>query len=369
MAYIKQNSKSVNGTMKYYNYSLVSTHFGIPKFSLQTTDKRIANRFKHKVNELEKQSKFYPDAKDWTYEVYKVCGREDLLPDYNTLIPTISEGFKELIDTKQMYGTITSQSTIDCYLLASRLMIEILNDLKVNQIVKSHKVKIESYLHRNYDNKNTINIRVRNMMQFLNWCVDMEYIDKLPFKIPQIKVEQKTKTWIPPEVFNTILDAMDDDKPEYKAYCEVAYHTGLRLRELNTNPSDKAYRRLNHTLKRVQTNGVKYYQIKVRGKGGKVEKIILPDELKPAYDKMISVRHHPCTYSKKFKDACIKVGQPHLRFHDIRHSFCQNQSLETTDALLLQLKMRHSSLSTTQNYLNDTQLKWTKQVESLKVIA
>ena len=42
---------------------------------------------------------------------------------------------------------------------------------------------------------------------------------------------------------------------------------------------------------------------------------------------------------------------------------------ETTDALLLQLKMRHSSLSTTQNYLNDTQLKWTKQVESMKVIA
>ena len=84
---------------------------------------------------------------------------------------------------------------------------------------------------------------------------------------------------------------------------------------------------------------------------------------------MISKVHHPCTYSKKFKDACIKVGQPHLRFHDIRHSFCQNQSLETTDALLLQLKMRHSSLSTTQNYLNDTQLKWTKQVESMKVIA
>ena len=52
MAYIKQNSKSVNGTVKYYNYSLVSTHFGIPKFSLKTTDKRIANRFKNKVNEL-----------------------------------------------------------------------------------------------------------------------------------------------------------------------------------------------------------------------------------------------------------------------------------------------------------------------------
>lgn len=369
MAYLKQNSKSVNGTMTYYNWSIVSTHFNIPKFSLQTTDKRIANRFKNKVNELEKQSKFYPDAKDWTYEVYKVCGREDLLPDYNTLIPTISEGFKELIDTKQMYGTITSQSTIDCYLLAARLMMKVLTNLKVNQIVKSHKVKIESYLHKTYDNKHTINIRVRNIMQFLNWCVEMEYIDKLPFKIQQIKVEHKTKTWIKPDVFNTILDAMDDDQPEYKAYCQVAYHTGLRLRELNTNPSDQQCKGLFHALKRVTTNGVEYFQITVKGKGGKIENIVLPDALKPAYDIMISKTHHPCTYSKKFKDACIKVGKPHLRFHDIRHSFCQNQSLETTDAFLLQLKMRHSSLSTTQNYLNDSTLKWKKQVESLKVIA
>ena len=245
-------------------------------------------------------------------------------------------------------------------------MIEILGNVKINQIVKSHQPKIESYLHKNYDSAHTINIRVRNMMQFLNWCLEQEYIDKLPFKIPQIKVEQNTKTWIKPDVFNTILDAMDD---EYKAYCIVAYNTGLRLRELNTNPSDKAYRGLYHTLKRVQTNGVKYYQIKVRGKGGKVEKIILPDELKPAYDKMISVVHHPTTYSKKFKDACIKVGQPHLRFHDIRHSFCSNLSLKTTDAYLLQNVMRHSSLQTTQNYLNDTQLKWSKQVENVKVIA
>ena len=71
----------------------------------------------------------------------------------------------------------------------------------------------------------------------------------------------------------------------------------------------------------------------------------------------------------KFKDACIKVGQPHLRFHDIRHSFCSNLALKTTDAYLLQNVMRHSSLQTTQNYLSDNQLKWVKQVDNVKVIA
>ena len=366
MAYLNRNSKSVNGKMTYYNWSICSSTFGINNLSLKTDDKRIANRIKNKVNDLEEQSKLYPDNRDWVAEMYSVCGRKDKLPNYNSLIPSISQGFKEMIESKKMYGVINSEQTIDCYSLACRLLIEILSDLKVNQIVKSHKPKIESYLHRNYDNENTINIKVRNIMQFLNWCLEMEYIDKLPFQIKQIKVKTKSKSWIKPDVFKEIVSGMG---LEYRAYCEVAYHTGLRLRELNTNPSNKQYRGKYHSLKRVETNGIKHWQIEVVGKGDKVAHIILPDEVKPMYDIMIANEFNPNTISKKFKDACIKKGQPHLRFHDIRHSFCSNRSLETTDAYLLQLQMRHSSLATTQNYLEDSNLKWVKQVENLKVIA
>ena len=34
-----------------------------------------------------------------------------------------------------------------------------------------------------------------------------------------------------------------------RAYAVVSYHTGLRKCELNTNPSDKAYNGLYHSLK------------------------------------------------------------------------------------------------------------------------
>ena len=366
MAYLKPNTKRVNGTMTYYNWSIVSSHFGISRLSLKTKDKRTATRLLNKVNELEKESKLFPDKHDWLAEVYITIGRNDLIPNYSNLVPTISEGFKEMIESKKMYGVITSQQTPDCYSYACKLMIEILGNVKINQIVKSHQPKIESYLHKNYDSAHTINIRVRNMMQFLNWCVEQEYIDKLPFKIKQIKTTDKTQSWIKPDVFKEIVSGMG---LEYRAYCEVAYHTGLRLRELNTNPSNKAYRGKYHTLKRVESNGINLWQIEVVGKGNKTERIILPDAVKPMYDVMIRNEYHPTTISKKFKDACIKAGLPHLRFHDIRHSFCSNLSLKTTDAYLLQNVMRHSSLQTTQNYLNDTQLKWSKQVENVKVIA
>ena len=79
---------------------------------------------------------------------------------------------------------------------------------------------------------------------------------------------------------------------------------------------------------------------------------------------MVKNRLHPTTISKKFKKACIEVGLPHYRFHDLRHSFCANQSLITQDAYLLKSKMRHSNLNTTQTYLNDERLDWVKQVES-----
>ena len=79
---------------------------------------------------------------------------------------------------------------------------------------------------------------------------------------------------------------------------------------------------------------------------------------------MVSNRLHPNTISKKFKKACIEAGFPNYRFHDLRHSFCDNQCMKTTDAYLLSLLMRQSSINTTQKYLNDKRLKWDKLVEN-----
>ena len=195
-------------------------------------------------------------------------------------------------------------------------------------------------------------------MQFLRWCEEIQYLEKVPFKIPQIKVKPNTKTWIKPEELDLILSALDCEV--VKAYVLVAYHTGLRLRELNTNPSDKAYNGLYHSLSKKDN----YLCISVNGKGGKVADIILPDHIKEQYDIMVMNRLHPTTISKKFKKACIEVGLPHYHFHHLRHSFSSNLSMQTQDAYLISTAMGHSSLQTTQKYLNDKTLKWSKLVES-----
>ena len=191
MSRIKQNSTQRNGKKVWGSYKIYCTlssgTYGITLKGIK--DKRTANQFKVKVNEIERLSKQFPNQKDWLKETYIACGREDLIPNYNDVIPTISQGFDELIETKTMYKSIRSQSTIDTYKLACRLLIDVVGDIPINQISSMHKTKLQLELNSRGYSDNTINIRVRNIMQFLRWCEELEYLDKVPFQIPQIKVK------------------------------------------------------------------------------------------------------------------------------------------------------------------------------------
>ena len=361
MSRLKQNTTQRNGVKIFGSYRVeVNLSTGKEKVTLKgITNKRIALRIKNKVDEIELQSKLFPNENDWIKELYIACGREDLIPNHNDLIPTISEGFKELLSTKQLHKQITKQKTIDAYESAQRLMLKVIGDIPVNQISIMHKAKLELELHsRNYKD-NTINIYTRNVMQFLNWCVEVNYLDKLPFKIKQIKVQQNDNVWIQPDEFERIISVMDEVS---KSYAIVAYKTGLRKCELNTDPNDKAFNGLYHSIQWVEEDEI--WKITVNGKGGKVADIILPNYIKDSYDIMVANRLHPTTISKKFKKACIKVGLPQFYFHHLRHTYSSELAMKTNDAYLIQIAMRHSSLNTTQRYLNDNQLKWNKLRES-----
>ena len=323
------------------------------------TSEKQARVFQQKANQVEYNAKLFPADKDWLVEMYYTLGQFDKVPD-NTAIPTIKQGFTELIEHKKTYGEITKQQTIDCYNYACNLLLEVLGNIRVNQISAMHRPKIEAYVRKQDWSKNTINIRMRNVMQFLRWCKENKYIDDVPFHIKQIKVEKRTKSWIKPHEFEYIISKMDKVS---RSYAVVSYHTGLRKCELNTNPDDRHFKGLYHKLKGIKDG---QYCLWVNGKQGIQADIILPESIKKEYDTMVSNRLHPTTISKKFKKACIEAGFPNYRFHDLRHSFCDNQCMKTTDAHLLSLLMRQSSLNTTQKYLNDKRLKWDKLVENQK---
>ena len=365
MSAIKRNStyKTNNGRKNrvFGSYAIeVNLPTGIERITLKgVRDKKTATIFQNKANEIEQRARLFPDDRDWLVESYVALGQQHKIPNYNTQIPTIRVAYEQLIKEKLTYKEVKKESTIETYKLACTLMINILGNIKVSQISAMDKDKFLNEFKKRGWADNTINIRSRNVMLFLRWCLELGYIKEIPFKLKQISVAKRDDNWIQQNDFDLICSITDS---VYRCYFIVAYNTGLRLRELNTNPKDKMFKGLYHVLSRESD----VWKLKVYGKGNKIESIILPNKIKSEYDVMVAHRRNPNNISKAFKRASRIAGFKHYRFHDIRHSFCSNYSLRTDDAYLLKLAMRHSSLDTTQGYLNDTKLAWQKLVDNQK---
>ena len=363
MSVLKPNHTLVNGKYKRFNYYLmVSLPTGKVRITLPNTkdDKRLANRLQHKANALEKRAREFPTDKDWYVELHKALGLEHKLPNHNTDKHTIKTAWIQMLDSKQLLKDVNKKSTLDFYRFSLELLLEVVGNINLDMLSLQHKSAIEQAVGKKDWSDNTKNMRVKYINTFLIWCLDNELILKRPFKLQLIKTKPRTHTWISKEDFSLIRGVSDSVSASYFI---IAYNTGLRLRELNTNPNAKAYNGLYHEINRVDN----LWQIKVYGKGNKEAVIILDDELKPVYDVMVANQLHPRTISKKFKKACKEIGFENFRFHDLRHSFCQNLAMESDDAVLLRLMMRHSRLETTENYMKDDKFAWSKMVESNRI--
>ena len=97
----------------------------------------------------------------------------------------------------------------------------------------------------------------------------------------------------------------------------------------------------------------------VYGKGGKVLPTILPDDLKPYYDLMVSNPISPRTLTSNFKYACRKSGYDEYYFHNLRASYINNLALSGKHPKQIQHLARHSDLKITNlHYMDDKQANW-----------
>ncbi|MDA7642048.1 tyrosine-type recombinase/integrase [Candidatus Marinimicrobia bacterium] len=359
MSTLRQN---ITAGKRYNYYIICSLPTGKVRIALPNTkdDKRLANRLQSKANEIEARARLFPTDKDWYVELHKALGLEHKLPNHNTDKHTIKTAWNQMLDSKMLIKDVRKNSTKEFYNASLKLLLEVVGNINLDMLSLQHRSAIEQVVSKKDWSDNTKNMRVKYINTFLIWCLENELILKRPFKLQLIKTKPRTQTWISKEDFSLIKGVSDNVSA---SYFTIAYNTGLRLRELTTDPKAKAYRGLYHEISRVDN----LWQIKVYGKGNKEAVLILDDELKPIYDVMVANPIHPATISKKFKKACRKVGFENFRFHDLRHSYCQNLSMELDDAVLLRLMMRHSTLKTTENYMKDDKFAWSKMVESNRI--
>tara|TARA_Y100000590_G_scaffold344247_1_gene393606 strand:- start:116 stop:1201 length:1086 start_codon:yes stop_codon:yes gene_type:complete len=359
MSSLKANYTYINGVKTNFNYRLeVKLPTGLVRLTLPDTknNKRLAKLLQTRANEIETRARLFPNDKDWEIELHKAVGLEYKLAE-KVAIPTILKAFKSMLSEKKSLKEV-NQKTISIYEYAIGYLIKAIGNKKLSNITSGDKIKLLDTFDKSGLGASSINIYSRNIISFFNWCFKNKLIAELPFYLKQIQVDQSEKTWIKPDEFELICSHMDRIP---RAYAIVSYATGMRKCELSSDPDDKHYGGLYHTIERVDN----VWQLKIRGKGGKTRLGILPDELKGTYDLMVANRINPTTINKKFKQASESAGFKNLHFHHLRHSYGSNLTTQKKDPHFIMVSMGHSNLSTTTGYVNDRNLAWDRLISDI----
>lgn len=261
------------------------------------------------------------------------------------------EEFMLTCETKNLANR-TIEYYQECYQLFSNIVdVESSIDTISNKTIKQFIV----WLQKNTNsNANSINARLRGVRTFLNYCYEMEYINKV--KVPMLKVDKEQKEPYTKEEIAKLLSLSKNPRfTEYRNYCMVATFiaTGIRLNTLiNLKVEDID----------LETNTIKLTTTKNR----KVQYLPMPTKLAVILSRYIK-RVNPTTYlfesrqgtqltDDAIKNAIAKYnrskGVEKTSIHLFRHTFAKNYLLNGGDVFKLQKMLGHSTLDITKNYVN-----------------
>lgn len=190
---------------------------------------------------------------------------------------------------------------------------------------------------------NGININLRAVKTFLNWCHKRDLIEKCPY-VDMVSKPKEMPLYVPDRIFNEILE-LDWLKDHYKNAFLFYRNTGLRLSEpyqgeLHGNwlliGGDETKQRMDKELSLSITNLQRLTDMKD----------YVDNKYKGTLD---SWKGH---LSKVFLRAVREIDgdKTKFHFHCLRHTFAVRRYLQTRDIYLVKQEMGHSSVTTTEVY-------------------
>jgi len=250
-----------------------------------------------------------------------------------------------------------ADTTIKVYDVALKDLKKALSaNTRVTELSKKHYETLLTYFKSNYENKTTINIRLRAIRTFLYWLEENEYIEKMPFKVRLLKIDDSLPKFITPGEIKAIYSKVDD--PVMLSTFKVYEATGMRLSEL-------FHSKLNNKF------------LTVVGKGSKERLIPIPKSViedymisisefesvkdrahseltdKHAIEKRISKYISKQTFriSHAFTDAVrLAKIEGKKSLHALRHTYALRMLVELGDLHLVQKLLGHSSITVTEVY-------------------
>ncbi len=249
-------------------------------------------------------------------------------------MPTVYEAIHVFLKESKNKGL--NQNTVKHYDYALRHLCNTVNNsIRVNRLTESDCDKLKSFLLNNYT-RPTVNSYLKSINVFLGWT-ERKFKINLPPRIQLVMFEKTLPEFLTPDELDRIYKLCDDNKmlSTFKVY----EHTGIRLRELHACDLD------------ITNNGT---YIKLQRTKGKRERII-PIPIEVVEDFKIAVRggiYKPNHISKTFSKLRDKANiSSNKSLHSLRHTFALRKLLELGNIYLVKEMLGHSSVNTTQIYL------------------
>ncbi|MBU1875327.1 tyrosine-type recombinase/integrase [bacterium] len=222
------------------------------------------------------------------------------------------------------------ETTIYTYGLAVKDFKECYDNVGYFESLNSkHFPNLINYLENKY-NSTTVNIRLRGIRAMLNYLLEKEMIDKIPFRVKQIKTDKSLPKFILPDEMEKIYNHIPDS--EMSAIFRIYESTGMRLGELKESRREGEYIYVNKTKNRK-------------------ERIIpIPLERIPDYDIAMQTTLSDSRISHIFSDVCKEAGLPGKTLHCLRHTFALRKLLELNNISLVKELLGHCSVKVTEIY-------------------
>ena len=207
--------------------------------------------------------------------------------------------------------------------------------------------------------KQGININLRLIKTFLNWCEAKDYINKAP-KFKPVKFPEAPPLYLTDSEFSDIM-MLDELELFYKRVFIFHRDTGLRL-------SEPYYGRLDGKWLIIQADATKQqreHEVELSD-----DLIIIWHSMMVRYDTWIKKGRQSSNFalkiSKMFHWACQEAQVKSHRFHDLRHTFAVRMYLLTNDIYRVKQLMGHSSVTTTEKYAKFNRRRLASDFPSLK---
>ena len=270
---------------------------------------------------------------------------------------TVAEAGNEFIETRR--GDGLQESTLRRNMHSLNSLFRVVGKTYSVERVSIDTIENFKAEYQGVHSKQGININLRLIKTFLNWCEAKGYIDKAP-KFKPVKVPDAPPSYLTDGEFADIM-ALDELDSFYKQVFFFYRETGLRL-------SEPYKGRLEGTWLVIGADATKQkreHEVELSEDLIKIWRLMMFQ-----YDAWVKRNRNPKNFtlkiSKIFRWACLKAKVENHKFHDLRHTFAVRMYLITNDIYKVKQLMGHSSVTTTEKYAKFNRRRLASDFPSLK---